>query len=128
MFHCLNKHCLPLFYLGCMFFFSWLEVFLSPRMKIYDSFVFMSSIFQFENRKDDVFTTLILWEFMHLVGCVITNKTNFGPQTLPYKFLCLCICANSLNWVPLDFAQRLLVCPGIFQVIRTQVTPSFLTR
>lgn len=56
-------------------FSPWLEVILSPSVNIYDSPAFQSSIFQSKNRTDDIFTALILWNFMPLVGCVIkTNK------------------------------------------------------
>lgn len=87
-----------------------------PQVKIYDSLAFMSSIFQFKNRKDD--TALILWDFIHLAGGVIKNKTNRllnSDLTIEISTL-LHLCKQS-NWVLVGFALRLLVCPGIFQVI-----------
>lgn len=75
MFHCLNKNYLPLICV-CV------SVSGLPALKSlylgekYGSRTFKSSIFQPKNRQDDIFSTLIFLSFMHLVGCVIKNKTH----------------------------------------------------
>lgn len=123
MFHCLNKNCLPLLDVACV------ETsyrpppptvisHLSPNMKIRDSLALQAPYFSLKIKKK----TFPLHSFCEVLciwlGVLIKNK--FWNSTLPYKFPCLCICANKVfDWVLVAFAYRPPVCPGICQAVKS---------